>query len=109
MPGHTLVVPNRHVEKPWELADDELVAIFSDIKWVESVLLKTIATGCDIRQNYRPFLPQGRTKVDHVHFHVLPRTSEDQLYQTSMKYETQLFKDLSEQEETSIQKLFSTG
>lgn len=107
MPGHTLVVPNRHVEKPWELTNEEILAVFEDIKFVEAKLLATIATGCDVRQNYRPFIPQGRVKIDHVHFHVLPRTSEDELYQKSMRHETALFQDLSPDEETHIRSLLA--
>lgn len=107
MPGHILVVPKRHIEKPWELTNKEVLAIFEDIKWVEGILLASkLATGCDIRQNYRPFMKQGRIKVNHVHFHVLPRTIEDELFHASMKHETVLFKDLSDKERQSIQELF---
>src|SRR5690349_10131556 len=68
MPGHTLVVPKRHVEKPWELTKSELEAIFENIWKVEQQIIKTkLGTGCDIRQNYRPFMKQSRVKVDHVH------------------------------------------
>jgi diadenosine tetraphosphate (Ap4A) HIT family hydrolase len=98
VPGHTLVIPNRHVEKPWELTGAELKAIFADIHMVEQKLLATIAMGCDVRQNYRPFLPESWTKVDHVHFHVLPRTLEDNLYKRAMRFETELFADLPDGE-----------
>lgn len=103
--GHTLVIPKRHIEKPWELTPAELQDIFTNIWWVEEKLLK-IAEGCDIRQNYRPFIQQGRVKVNHVHFHVLPRTNEDELYQKSMRFEE--FHDLIDQERNQIVKLFET-
>lgn len=90
LPGHTLVIPKRHIEEPWELREEELLAIFHEINRVRALLLDK-AEGVDIRQNYRPFLPQGRTKVDHVRFHVLPRNNKDELYQQSMRYETALF------------------
>lgn len=104
--GHTLVLPKRHIEKPDELTADELQDIFKNILFAESKLLAGGATGCDIRQNYRPFLPESRVKVDHVHFHVLPRTLDDELYQKSMRYETELFLDLSEEEQARAKELF---
>ena len=104
LPGHTLVVPKRHIEKPWELEGAELQDIFENIWWVEQKLLR-MAEGCDIRQNYRPFLPQGRVKVNHVHFHVLPRNNKDQLYERSMRYE--VFEDLSGVESDKIAELFA--
>ncbi len=106
MPGHTLVIPNRHLEKPWELTDNEIIAIFNEINFVRYKLLNSIATGCDVRQNYRPFLAQSKLKVNHVHFHVLPRTDEDGLYKKSMKFEKSIFKDLTSKERETILKLF---
>ncbi|HEX3568925.1 MAG TPA: HIT domain-containing protein [Candidatus Saccharimonadales bacterium] len=106
MPGHALVIPKRHVEKPWELEDAELTDIFHEMWRVEQKLLETkLATGVDIRQNYRPFLVQGRLKVNHLHFHVLPRTNEDELYETSMRFEQ--FHDLSDTERDHITNLLA--
>lgn len=107
MPGHTLVMPNRHIEEPWELTDAELLAIFDDIKFVQRSLLKAIATGCDVRQNYRPFLPQGRLKVNHVHYHVQPRSLEDELYDKSQRFEPGLFRPLEPDEQQEIMALFT--
>lgn len=105
--GHTLVIPKRHVEKPWELTSDELHDIFENIWWAESKLLASgLATGCDIRQNYRPFLPQSREKKDHIHFHVLPRTLNDNLYQASMRFEHDIFTDLPDNERQEIINLY---
>ena len=107
MIGHALVIPNRHVEHPGELTEQELLAIFKDIDDVRSRLLASIATGVDVRQNYRPFLAQSKTKVEHVHFHVLPRTLEDDLYERSMKFEAGIFSALGKQETARMVKLFS--
>jgi len=41
---------------------------------------------------------QGKLKVDHLHFHLLPRTFQDDLYERSMKYETDIFSDLPNDE-----------
>ncbi len=104
--GHTLVIPNRHVEKPWQLTDEEVVAIFKDIFWIESKLLVVAEQGCDIRQNYRPFQPQGNIKVDHLHFHVIPRRYKDELFLTAMRYETGLYKALPKAERDALVKQF---
>src|SRR5688500_10511767 len=60
--GHTLVVPKRHVEKPWELTWEERKEIFELLDHYEQKLLSAVGTGCDVRQNYRPFMSQGRLK-----------------------------------------------
>lgn len=106
VPGHTLVIPNRHVYEPWKLKDEEIIAVFRAINYARTKLLKSMATGCDIRQNYRPFIKQNSLKVDHVHFHVLPRTNEDELYQKSMQFEKEIFADLTDNEREKMLKLF---
>ncbi len=107
VPGHFLVTPKRHIEKPWELTEDELKDIFALIFFVEQRIIGELGEGCDIRQNYRPFMQQGRVKIDHVHFHVYPRSEEDYLYQVSEQYERDLFVDLDDKEATAIKKLLS--
>ncbi len=104
MPGHFLIVPKRHVEKPWELSSDELLAVFDLVFFVQKRVTEKLAKGADVRQNYRPFLPQGRLKVDHVHYHVMPRDFEDELYDRVEKHETDLFADLSDDEHDEIAK-----
>ena len=106
MPGHTLVIPNRHIEEPWELSNEEILAVFEAVNYARTRLLDSIATGCDVRQNYRPFIAQNRLKVDHVHFHVLPRTNEDELYRESMRFEKEIFAELTPEERTRILQLF---
>ena len=102
MKGHLLVTPKRHVEQPWELTDTELKEIFAHVRGLQKKLSETLGTGCDIRQNYRPFIKQGRLKVDHLHFHLLPRTFEDELYEKSMVYEKDIFQDLPDAEVTEL-------
>jgi len=105
VPGHFLVIPRRHVEKPWELNPEELQSIFELIFFIEQRIVGKLGDGVDIRQNYRPFMQQSRLKKDHVHFHVYPRSMEDYLYQVSEKYETDLFADLDPLEAKEIGKL----
>lgn len=94
VPGHFLVTPKRHIEKPWDMSKEELSDVFELLFFIEQRLVSKLGEGADIRQNYRPFMKQGRLKVDHVHFHIYPRYNEDYLYQVAEKYETDLFTDL---------------
>lgn len=105
VPGHFLVNPKRHVEAPWELTAEELRDIFELIFFVEQKIIGTLGEGCDIRQNYRPFLAQGKLKVNHVHFHVIPRSLDDYIYQISEKYDRELFADLDQAEADEVAKL----
>ena len=98
MPGHILVIPKKHVERLSQLAALERSGLLEmAIKWQELIIEK-LAPGCDLRQNYRPFIPSGRIKVNHLHFHLLPRSLEDELYRKSMTYEKELFQDLTSSE-----------
>jgi diadenosine tetraphosphate (Ap4A) HIT family hydrolase len=105
VPGHFLVIPKRHVEKPWELSDEEVQGIFELIFFIEQRIVGKLGDGCDIRQNYRPFLRQSRLKVDHVHFHVIPRANEDYIYTVSEKFESDLFAKLDDAEREAVSKL----
>lgn len=106
VPGHFLVIPKRHITEPWELTTSELQDIFQLIFLVEQrILAAGLGTGVDIRQNYRPFLKASRVKVDHVHFHVYPRSLEDYLYSVSEKFETDLFADLDPTEAAAVAKI----
>ena len=105
VPGHFLVLPKRHIEKPWELTSDELTSIFELIFFIEQRIIGALGEGCDIRQNYRPFMPESRLKADHILFHVYPRSLNDYLYKVSEIYETELFADLDPLEHDEVAKL----
>jgi diadenosine tetraphosphate (Ap4A) HIT family hydrolase len=102
VPGHFLVMPKRHIEKPWELTPSEVTAIFELIFYIEQKVIGKLGDGCDIRQNYRPFKEQDDLKVDHVLFHVLPRSKDDYLYKISEQYESDLFVDLDDMERDAV-------
>lgn len=104
-PGHVLVTPKRHIEEPWQLESEEIHDIFELIFFVEQKLIGKLGDGCDIRQNYRPFMEQSRLKVNHLHFHVIPRYFKDYIYQVAEKYETDLFSDLDAAEAKDVVKL----
>jgi len=106
VPGHSLVIPKRHVEEPWKLSSGEILDVFDLVAFAEKKLLKDLVTGCDVRQNFRPFIPQGRLKVDHIHYHVIPRDPRDIIFEISERYEIDLFKDLTDEESARITKIF---
>lgn len=98
MPGHLLVVPKRHVEKLSELKQVEKKELLDLVIEFQEKILKNIAGGCDIRQNYRPFQKQSDLKVHHLHIHLQPRKFKDNLYKKCQIFETDIFKKLSGKE-----------
>ncbi len=103
MPGHFLVIPKRHVEKPWELERDEVLDLFKLISFVEQRLVPAIAHGVDLRQHYRPFVKQSRVKVDHIHYQIVPRSLDDQIHLHNT--EDEMWEDLTQDEHDRIAKL----
>lgn len=106
LPGHTLVIPKRHVEKISELNPEERTELFNAAIEYQQKIIERFSAGCDLRQNYRPFLPQSEIKVNHVHIHLLPRENEDALYQKGMKYEKEMFIPLPDSEREKFTELF---
>jgi diadenosine tetraphosphate (Ap4A) HIT family hydrolase len=105
VPGHFLVIPKRHVEKPWELKPEELTAIFELIFFIEQKIIGKLGDGANIRQNYLPFVTENKVKVDHVHFHVIPRALNDYLYTIAEQYEDGLFAKLDDLEAKAVSEL----
>lgn len=108
VPGHFLVVPKRHIEKPWNLKPKEIEDIYKLIFFIEKKIIGKLGDGADVRQNYRPFMAQSALKIDHVHFHVIPRSNKDYLYQKVEKYETDLFAELDDLERREVTKLLKS-
>lgn len=105
--GHTLVLPKRHIEQPWNLTPKERSAVYDTVLRYQQRIIERFATGCDVRQNYRPFIPQSRLKVDHVHFHILPRELQDEYYRVAQVGEKDLWEDLSREERRMLKNLLS--
>lgn len=104
--GHLLVIPKRHIEKSSKLREEEKKELFETVlEFREKILLK-FSSGCDIRQNCRPFLKQSNLKVDHLYFHLLPREFEDELYKKCQIFEKEIFRMLTEEEKEKFAKLF---
>ena len=105
VPGHILVMPKRHVIKPWDLTQQELKNVFELIFFIEQRIISKLGDGCDVRQNYRPFIKQSALKIDHVHFHVIPRSFQDYIYSVVEKHEADLFAELDDLESDAVTKL----
>ena len=105
VPGHFLVTPKKHVEKPWDLEPVELLHTLDLVLQTQKALAKEYSSGADVRQNYRPYMKQGRIKMDHVHYHVLPREKDDEIYTQAEKTERRLFSDLPPEEIKKFTKL----
>jgi ATP adenylyltransferase len=97
MPGHLLVIPNRHVQKLSELTSEELKELLEIVIKYQEKLLKH-CEGTTIRQNYMPFLPDSRLKITHLHMHIIPRMNKDELYQKVLINEYDIFRDATTQE-----------
>lgn len=104
--GHVLVTPERHIEKPWEVSSEELLAIFGLVRIAQKILADEYDGGVDTVQNYRPFMAQDGIKTNHLHYHVYPRAEEDELWQAAEKQERELFRELSDDELLKIKELF---
>lgn len=105
--GHLLVIPKRHVEKLSELTAGERVELLDTVIYFQELILHKLAKGCDIRQNYRPFQKESELKVTHLHIHLQPRELHDELYEKGQRFESDIFKALSDEEIEKFVKLFS--
>jgi histidine triad (HIT) family protein len=106
MPGHTLVIPKRHITKPSEMTAEERKNIFDAVlKWQDKIT-SVFSTGCDVRQNFRPFIKENQLKIDHVHYHLIPRELEDKYYFVVDKNTPAIFEPLSDEERIKIEGIY---
>lgn len=99
VPHHLLVIPKQHVEEPWDLNLRECEELFGAIiEFQRRIVGAGYAPWCDVRQHYRPSLPESDEKMNHIHWHLLPREFNDTLYQQSQVFESGIFRKLSSAE-----------
>lgn len=106
-PGHSLVVPRRHIERPDELSGDEVAAIHELISPLYRQIIGHIALGVDVWQKTRPFVKQNGIKMDHVHFHVIPSDIGDERYNEALRWSSEQFEPLREDERSEMLRLLS--
>ena len=101
--GHLLVIPKRHIEgKLQDLSKEEQDEIFGFLVEFQAKILEKLASGCEIRQNYKPFIENSRTHVNHLHFHLYPREDRDELYEKIDFNRDPIFKEILEKEKKRI-------
>jgi len=103
--GHLLVIPKRHVYQLNELNEGEKKEIFDLLIELQAKIIEKLSPGCDIRLNFKPYVKNSNTHVSHMHFHLLPRDSNDELQEKAEKFKDPLYKSLTEQEKNKITNL----
>jgi len=103
--GHLLVIPKRHVHKVRDLKGEEASEIFSLLAELQEKILNKISKGTEIRQNYKPYLPDSQTHVNHLHFHIVPRDEDDEIARKVDTHRKPLYQKLSSEEKERLFKL----
>lgn len=75
LPGHSLIVPNRHVERFSELSDEELAGLLLFTKKVNE-LLNYFFPSSGFNWTIQDGAAAGQT-MPHLHVHVIPRKEGD--------------------------------
>lgn len=74
-PGHTLIMPKRHVSSYFDLTDDEVLALMQLMRRAKEAIDSEFSPDdYNIGVNNGPIA--GQT-VPHVHIHVMPRYRDD--------------------------------
>ncbi|MGZ6004628.1 MAG: HIT family protein [Candidatus Saccharimonadales bacterium] len=88
-PGHSLVIPKRHIEPPDLLTSFESLAVMRESQRLQSVMLgRVTCQGVDLFQKSRPYVREGHngTKVNHWHMHIIPSHSRTSLYEKHLPW-----------------------
>ena len=75
LPGHSMIVPKRHVESIFKLNDEELVDLFRFSREITHLLMNVFgADGFDWSLQESEAAGQS---VSHLHLHIIPRQTGD--------------------------------
>lgn len=97
-PGHSLVIPRRHIESFHKIEPEEMLGIKELIDPIYERLLGAVALGVDIWQKTRPYVEEGPVKRNHLHFHILPSNPGDERYTEALRWSRGEFDILSAEE-----------
>jgi bis(5'-adenosyl)-triphosphatase len=75
LPGHSLVIPNKHYESLFELPDDEISEMMLFARKITAVL-KTVFNCDGFDWTIQDGVSAGQT-VPHLHLHIVPRKPLD--------------------------------
>lgn len=103
--GHLLVIPIRHVHKISDLNIEEVKEIFKFLGHYQNKILYKLATGTEIRQNFKPYFKDSNTHVNHFHFHIVPRNETYKIARKVDLHRKPLYQPLSRSEQNKITKL----
>ncbi|MBD3163595.1 HIT domain-containing protein [Candidatus Woesearchaeota archaeon] len=73
--GHALVIPKQHAEKVYEMSNESAEALIKAVQKVGLALEKTFNCDFNVLNNNGELAGQ---EVRHVHFHIIPRTGEEE-------------------------------
>lgn len=85
--GHTLVVPKRHFGRLHDCPAEVLIQVGSCLGKIAKAV--AAAMGCD---GYNVLCNNGRAAgqlVEHIHFHIIPRNTDDGLFRRWPTYKYQ--------------------
>ncbi len=76
-PGHTLVVPKKHVENILDADPETISHVFTAVQKVAKILMEKLgAKGVNILHNAGR---EANQEIMHFHVHVIPRYSKDDI------------------------------
>ena len=76
--GHTLVIPRRHADDLWQITEGQAAAVMRTVhRMAAQMRTKLQPDGLTLFQANRP---AGWQDVFHLHVHVVPRWTEDDLH-----------------------------
>lgn len=102
--GHLLVITKKHFVSLVDIPDDVMLDIMKTIKKMEKRLIEKLKVGIDLKQHYRPFLKEGELVKKHIHFHLIPRSFEDDIHK-STRYSKRI--SFSKEDKEELIKLLS--
>jgi len=71
--GHSLVIPKKHYEKIQEMSKEEIADLFDTVKQITAKSEKIVNASLIVIHNGR----ESGQEIPHVHVHIVPRKSED--------------------------------
>jgi len=75
-PGHTLVIPRRHVGSIFDLMPAEWQDLWDLVRQVRTIMMEESSGEWDANVGVNDGPAAGQT-VDHAHVHIIPRTPGD--------------------------------
>jgi bis(5'-adenosyl)-triphosphatase len=78
LPGHSLIIPKRHITSILDLQDKELPAFFDTARIALRILMKAFKTDSfdwSIQEK-----PEAGQTIEHLHLHIVPRLKGDLKY-----------------------------